>query len=208
MAKAKKPKLKTCKECDKEFTPYLSTQKVCSTSCAILFASKETKKLAEKERKKKESIDRKNLLARKEKLKSQSDWLKEAQAAFNKYIRARDNGKPCISCGCRLIGSDGYLTGSAIDASHYRSRGAASHLSFNVYNVHSSCTRCNRHLSGNAVDYRIRLIKRIGIEKVEALESDNKPRTFTIEYLKRVKRIFAKRARWYEKRRKQFMEAA
>ncbi|QXX82929.1 recombination protein NinG [Providencia sp. R33] len=208
MAKAKKPKLKTCKECDKEFTPYLSTQKVCSTSCAILFASKEANKLAEKERKKKESIDRKNLLARKEKLKSQSDWLKEAQAAFNKYIRARDNGKLCISCGCRLIGSDGYLTGSAIDASHYRSRGAASHLSFNVYNVHSSCTRCNRHLSGNAVDYRIRLIKRIGIEKVEALESDNKPRTFTIEYLKRVKRIFAKRARWYEKRRKQFMEAA
>ncbi|EDN0929345.1 hypothetical protein CW085_23575, partial [Salmonella enterica subsp. enterica serovar Senftenberg] len=94
-----------------------------------------------------------------------------------------------------------FLTGSAIDASHYRSRGAASHLKFNVFNVHSACTRCNRQLSGNAVEYRIRLIRRIGLERVERLESDNAPRRFDIPYLKRIKSIFTRKARALEKRR-------
>ena len=39
----------------------------------------------------------------------------------------------------------------------------------NVFNVHSACTRCNRQLSGNAVEYRIRLVNRIGLERVERL---------------------------------------
>ncbi|CDG21043.1 NinG-like phage protein [Xenorhabdus poinarii G6] len=209
MAKAKTPKPKTCKICSTEFTPYRSNQKVCSVNCSIKFAAIETKRKAEKALRRQRSIERQDLKARKENLKSQSDWEKEAQAAFNKYIRARDHGKECISCGCELVGSNNYLTGSAIDASHYRSRGSASHLRFNVFNVHSSCTRCNRQLSGNVVEYRIRLIKRIGLSKVEALESNNKPRKFNIEYLKRVKKIFTRRARYYEKRRKrEYMEAA
>ena len=74
MAKAKKSKLKTCKVCNKEFTPYLSTQKVCSTSCAIKFASNEIKRTEEKDRKKHLSEERKILRARKEKLKTKSDW--------------------------------------------------------------------------------------------------------------------------------------
>ncbi|MEJ2820693.1 recombination protein NinG, partial [Streptococcus pneumoniae] len=106
----------------------------------------------------------------------------------------RDEGKECVSCGNPLIGKSNYLTGSAIDASHYRSRGAASHLKFNVFNVHSACTRCNRQLSGNAVEYRIRLIDRIGLERVERLEADNAPRRFDVTYLKRVKAIFSSRA--------------
>lgn len=207
MAKAKQPKPKKCKVCDKEFLPYLSTKKVCSIPCAIKFAASEVQRKAEKERRRQDSIERKELRERKDKLKSNSDLAKEAQAAFNRYIRARDRGKPCISCGCNLVDASGYLTGSATDASHYRSRGAAKHLRFNVFNVHSSCTRCNRQLSGNAVEYRIRLKQRIGIERVEAIESDNSPRRFSNEYLRRVKHIFARRARWYERRRK-LMEAA
>ncbi|WP_340618791.1 recombination protein NinG [Xenorhabdus entomophaga] len=202
MAKAKTPKPKICKICQSEFIPYLSTQKVCSVPCAAQFGKIETQRKEEKELHRQRSIARQELKARKEKLKSKADWEKEAQALFNKYIRARDHGKECISCGCELAGASNYLTGSAIDASHYRSRGAASHLRFNVFNVHSSCTRCNRQLSGNAVEYRIRLIKRIGLSRVEALESNNQLRKFDIEYLKRVKKLFARRARYYEKRRK------
>ncbi|CDH33748.1 recombination protein NinG [Xenorhabdus bovienii] len=209
MAKAKTPKPKTCKICLTEFTSYRSTQKVCSVPCSIKFAAIETERKAEKALRRQQSIERQELKARKEKLKSQSDWEKEAQAAFNKYIRARDYRRECVSCGRKLVGSSNYLTGSAIDASHYRSRGAALHLRFNVFNVHSSCTRCNRQLSGNAVEYRIRLIKRIGLGRVEALESNNKTRKFDIDYLKRVKQIFTRRARYYEKRRKrEYMEAA
>ncbi|MDS0114495.1 recombination protein NinG, partial [Enterobacter hormaechei subsp. steigerwaltii] len=124
------------------------------------------------------------------------------------YIRIRDEGKECVSCGNPLIGKSNYLTGSAIDASHYRSRGAASHLKFNVFNVHSACTRCNRQLSGNAVEYRIRLIERIGQERVERLESDNEPRRFDIPYLQRIKSIFTRKARALEKRRARRQEAA
>ncbi|MBD2803041.1 recombination protein NinG [Xenorhabdus sp. M] len=202
MAKAKTPKPKICKICSTEFIPYLSTQKVCSIPCAALHGKQEAQRKEEKELRRQRIIERQELKVRREKLKSKSDWEKEAQAAFNKYIRARDHGKECVSCGCELVGSHNYLTGSAIDASHYRSRGSASQLRFNVFNVHSSCTQCNRQLSGNAVEYRIRLINRIGLDRVEALESNNKLRKFDIDYLKRVKQIFTRRARYYEKRRK------
>lgn len=196
MAKAKKPKLKTCKECDKEFTPYLSTQKVCSTSCAIKFASKEIKRTEEKDRKKCLSEERKVLRARKEKLKTKSDWNKEAQSAVNKYIFWRDYGQPCIACGKPLNYG---VRGGSVDASHLR---------FNLLNIHAGCVHCNRDLSGNLIPYRINLINKIGEELVTRLEHDNSVRKFDIEYLKRMKAIFTRRARWYEKRRKQLMEAA
>ena len=87
-----------------------------------------------------------------------------------------------------------------MDAGHYRSRGSAGHLRYNVFNIHAQCVKCNRFGSGNAVDYRIELIKRIGLDRVERIENDNQYRKFTIDYLKRVKQIFNKRARYYEKR--------
>ena len=51
-------------------------------------------------------------------------------------------------------------------------------------------------------DYRINLIEKIGLEKVEYLENNNDLdlNKNDIEYLKRIKRIFNKRARSYEKR--------
>ncbi|BET95939.1 hypothetical protein TCT1_08600 [Xenorhabdus sp. TCT-1] len=145
-------------------------------------------------------------MARREKLKSKSDWTKEAQAAVNKYIFWRDYGQPCIACGRALNYG---VRGGAVDASHYRSRGSASHLSFNLFNIHAGCVQCNRDLSGNLIPYRINLIEKIGEERVTRLEHDNQPRKFDIDYLKRVKKIFTRRARYYEKRRKrEYMEAA
>lgn len=209
MAKGTKPKPKKCPICSTEYTPRSSLQKVCHNyRCAIAFNKKRDEELAAREQRKQERLQRDDLRQRREKLKGKSEWQREAQSAFNRYIRWRDYNKECASCGGQLIGSSNYLTGSAVDASHYRSRGAASHLKFNVFNVHSACTRCNRQLSGNAVEFRIRLIERIGIELVERLEADNTPRKFDIAYLKRVKAIFTRRARHYEKLRKREMEQA
>lgn len=205
----KKPKPKTCPICSTKYTPRSSLQKVCHNyKCAISFNKLRDAELAVRESRKQERIQRDELKKRREMLKGVPEWQKEAQAAFNRYIRMRDLNKVCVSCGGQLVGSSNYLTGSAVDASHYRSRGAASHLKFNVFNCHSACTRCNRQLSGNAVEYRIRLIDRIGLERVERLESNNTPRKFGIEYLKRVKAIFTRRARHYEKLRKNQMEIA
>jgi len=175
----------------------------CSSNHAIEFAQdkykrdiERKKKKAEQSQVKKEKAVRTDLKGRKEKLKSASDWNKEAQAAVNKYIRFRDHGKSCISCG--HISEQ--KRGGTMEAGHYRSRGSASHLRFNLLNIFLQCSRCNRYLSGNVVEYRKELINRIGVERVELLENDNQPRKFDIEYLKRVKRVFNKRARFYEKR--------
>lgn len=126
-----------------------------------------------------------------EKLKTKSQYVKEAQVAFNAYVRLRDADKPCISCGS----SPAQRYGGSMDAGHYRSRGAAGHLRFHLHNCHAQCKKCNRNLSGNVVEYRINLIKRIGQEKVEALENDCTTRLFTIEYLQRLKRVFQKKVR-------------
>lgn len=210
----KKPRRK-CKVCSAWFIPAYDNIRWCCPEHGAIYAlelrAKEKVKAEAKRIKAKheaEKADRKRQQAKRESFKTKAQWDKEAQSAFNRYIRIRDEGKPCVSCGNPLIGKSNYLTGSAIDASHYRSRGAASHLKFNTFNVHSACTRCNRQLSGNAVEYRIRLIERIGLERVERLESDNEPRRFDIPYLKRVKSIFSRRANALSKRRQKVQESA
>ena len=143
---------------------------------------------------------RKELREVREKYKSKGEYIKEAQAAFNKYIRVRDQGKPCISCGNM---PESYY-GGGTDAGHWRSRGSAPHLRYHTLNCWSQCKRCNRYLSGASTEYRRELINRIGKERVEALEADQTERRFDIEYLKRVKDIFTRRAKIYNKIRKRF----
>lgn len=211
----RKPSRRKCKVCSAWFIPAYDNIRWCCPEHGAMYAielrTKEKVKVEAKRIKAKheaEKKDRQRLQAKRKSFKTKAQWDKEAQSAFNRYIRVRDDGKECASCGCALVGKGNYLTGSAIDASHYRSRGAASHLKFNVFNVHSACTRCNRQLSGNAVEFRIRLIERIGLERVERLESDNEPRRFDIPYLQRIKSIFTRRARQLEKRRAGKQEAA
>lgn len=211
----RKPSRRKCKVCNEWFIPQYDNIRWCSPAHGAIYAielrTKEKVKAEAKRIKDKHQADKEGRARRqkmRESFKTKYQWDKEAQSAFNRYIRIRDDGKECVSCGNPLIGKNNYLTGSAIDASHYRSRGAASHLKFNVFNVHSACTRCNRQLSGNAVEYRIRLIERIGLERVERLESDNEPRRFDIPYLQRIKSIFTRKARQLEKRRARQQEHA
>lgn len=211
----RRPARRKCKVCNEWFHPAYSNVAWCCPAHGAIYALElrakekikaEAKRIKAQKEAEKEGRERRQKM--RESFKTKSQWDKEAQSAFNRYIRIRDEGKVCISCDSPLMGKGNYLTGSAIDASHYRSRGAASHLKFNVFNVHSACTRCNRQLSGNAVEYRIRLIDRIGLERVERLESDNEPRRFDIPYLQRIKSIFTRKARALEKRRARQQEAA
>lgn len=205
MAKGtKSPKL--CPICGTEYTPRSSLQKVCHNyKCAMEFNRQVDARNAEREKRKQERLQREDLKQRREKLKGKSEWNREAQAAVNKFIFWRDYGRPCISCGRRLNYG---VRGGAVDASHYRSRGAAPWLRFNVFNNNASCVHCNRDLSGNPIPYRINLIEKFGLHRVERIEHDNNVRKFDIEYLKRVKSIFTRRARHYEKLRKRQMEYA
>lgn len=126
--------------------------------------------------------ERASTKARKEALKTPRELTKLAQVEFNAYIRLRDAAMPCICCGRTATSVDG-LGAHGWDAGHYRSIGSASHLRFNEDNCHRQLVHCNRYGAGRAVDYRIGLVERIGLERVEALETDNQPRKWTAEEL-------------------------
>jgi hypothetical protein len=190
MLATKQPKAKTCKNpaCKASFVPQRLGQSVCNYACGL--AIKDVNQ--EKARKALADVGRKEVKAQKEKLKSRGEHMRETQIAFNAYIRLRDQlaGHACISSGKPLDWS-----GNAVDAGHYRSVGSAPHLRFDERNCHAQSKQDNRFLSGNAVDYRIGLIVRIGLEAVEALEADQSVRKYTVDDLKAIKAHYRALAR-------------
>lgn len=188
---AKPPRPKKCRVCREMYTPSKALQVVCSPSCALLHA----KQKGEKERKALAKIERKAIREEKERVKPRSEYMKEAQAVINRYVRLRDAHLGCVSCE-RPAAWQGQW-----HASHYRSRGAAPHLRFNLHNIHKSCSICNNHLSGNIMGYRPELVRRIGEERVALLEASQGRAGFTTDYLKRLKRVFAEKTRRLEARR-------
>ena len=188
----RQPKPKKCRvvACGVLFVPARLGQAVCSPVCAILDAPKNF----ERARKSLAQIERWEIKVRKEKLKSRADHLREAQAAVNEFIRLRDAHLPCISCDS-LPSDHDLLTGSRWDAGHYRSVGACPELRFEPLNIHRQCVRCNRNLSGNAVEYRIRLVLRIGAEKVDWLEGPHPARKYTVEEIKAIKADYQAKSR-------------
>ena len=184
MIERKQPKPKKCRvaTCRASFVPARLSQAVCSPACAILDAQKNQ----EKARKAIDQRERREIKVRKEKLKSRAEHLREAQAAVNEYVRLRDAHLPCISCDS-MPSDNNLITGSRWDAGHYRSVGACPELRFEPLNIHRQCVKCNRNLSGNAVEYRIRLVHRIGAETVAWLEGPHEPRKYTVEEIKDIK---------------------
>lgn len=178
-AKPKKCRVATCRA---SFVPSRMGQAVCSPACAMIDAPRHEPKA----RKALADIERKEIKVRKEKLKSRADHLREAQAAVNEYVRLRDAHLPCISCDSTPNDND-LMTGSRWDAGHYRSVGACPELRFEPLNIHRQCVKCNRNLSGNAVEYRIRLVLRIGAEKVAWIEGPHEARKYTVEEIKAIK---------------------
>lgn len=179
-------KPKPCAHCAREFIPARPLQAVCGPLCAARRV-----KAAKKE-------ERAQTRARKAATKRRRDWVAEAQAAVNKYVRLRDmaRGCGCISCGAR----PGQKFGGTMDAGHFRSVGSAPHLRFYLPQIALQCVRCNRHLSGNAVEFRRGLVLRLGVSNVESIEAMQGSMKWPIEYLARLKKIMAKKARRLEKR--------
>jgi len=149
-----------CKFCKQPATQKFGLNYFCDTECAY----KQTKALQIKKIDKDASDRRKRDREKLKSLKTRSEWLKDAQAVFNKYIRLRDKGIPCISCGHPDDGS------RQRHASHYKSVGGNPAIRFNPSNCHASCSICNNYLSGNLVPYRAALIQKIGLAEVEKLE--------------------------------------
>jgi hypothetical protein len=129
----------------------------------------------------------------KEKLKTKSQHLKELQVIFNKYIRLRDAEEPCISCRTKA--------NVKYDAGHYIAVSESPALRFNEDNVHKQCSNyCNVNKSGNYHAYRFWLLEKIGVERVEALESSRHiPLKLSVDEINELKQVYRAKIKSIEK---------
>lgn len=174
-----------CVICAERFKQAQPMQSVCGVPCAIALGRRATAKEAAKQAKAARAVDR----TRKARLKTRSEHIAETQAAFNALVRFRDRNETCISCPT-VLSTLADQPGGGYDCGHYRSRGSAPHLRFDCRNAHGQCKKCNRYRAGNAADYRIGLISRIGLAAVEALEADQTGGDWTIDGLLAMKADF------------------
>ena len=189
----KPAKPKPCRHCRKEFIPKRSTLEVtCSVHCAIAYARKASPKRLEVDRRKARAAEKREAV---EKLRRRRDWVSLAQALVNQWVKLRDANDGCISCHMPANYQGQW------HASHYRSVGAAPQLRFDLANIHKSCAQCNSFKSGNVVEYRLRLIQKIGLAEVERLENDNAIRRFDIDELKSVIALYRGKLRELTKAR-------
>lgn len=172
------PKLKShkCKVCHEKFVKARSIQPTCEKfECRVAYAEKVAAKAAAKrvsEEKKAAALAKKAVAQELEKHKPLSHWLKIAERWCNAYIRERDPDV-CISCGV--------THSSAWQAGHYIAVGANSTLRFDEDNIHKQCIQCNMFKGSNATQYRIGLVAKIGVERVDRLESWHAPVKMTKE---------------------------
>lgn len=188
--KTAKGRVRRCAVCRTEFSPRSMTHKACSQPCAEVLALR----ISQAQARKAEQADRAETKRRLDAFKSIPKLKEEAQKVFNQYVRARDllAGHGCICCGKFATAAALAKPGGAYDACHYRSRGSADHLRFDERNVHLGLKDCN---TWGHVDYRGGLIQRIGIEAVEALESEQTVIKWTREMLREIKDKYRRKLR-------------
>ena len=161
--------MKKCRNCQERFNPIRSTlEKYCQKDECIRAMVCETKEKLWKQNKKK----------MKEDIMTIQDYMKIAQQTFNKYIRLRDQGKNCISCG-KIPKKE--------NAGHFYSAGTHTAVRFDERNVHLQCEHCNSYLSGNLLMYRDNLLIKLGYEEFERLTVEAMlTRKYTREELKEI----------------------
>ena len=183
--------------CRKKFKPVRPFQKGCCMDCdyeiamaAVMKKREQAAAKAKRDAVEKAKQKRRDLRERKAQLKSRNDWVKEAQAEFNKFIRLRDASEPCISCG---EVNPPMLHGGQWDCGHYLSVGSHPELRFEELNAYKQCKSCNggagRYAGKNRTvsqKYRENLIQKIGLTKVEWLEGPHNAKHYTIDDLKEI----------------------
>ncbi len=98
--------------------------------------------------------------------------LQQAEKVFNAWIRKRDTLPDrtfiCISCGK-------YKSNKEMDCGHFYPKTFAM-TRFNEDNNHGECVQCNRMDSNHLIGYKLRLLEKIGLERMKKLkELHNKP---------------------------------
>lgn len=206
----RKLKTKSCRHCKTEYCPVTSTQVVCSPNCAVEYTRARVERKRQADQRRHLRSVKQNQRKRKESLKTRGDYLKLAQAAFNRYIRLRDRGKPCISClrsELEVEGSESWKVGGAWDCGHFLGVGAHPELRFEELNAHRQCKSCNsgshhhvRKKRTVAQDYRDNLVERIGITPVTWLEGPHPAAKWSIDEIKQIRDTYRRKARELEEK--------
>jgi len=176
-------KQRACKVCREKFEPVRPMQTTCSIPCALAWGVK----AAEKKAKREALAEKKSDALRKKALKTRSDWMRDAQASVNGWVRWRDRDQPCISCGT--------FNAIAWHAGHYYSTAARPDLRLDPANIHRQCAQCNLFLSGNLIEYRKNLPARIGQAELDRLDGPPTAVRATVEVLKAVTAEFKAKLR-------------
>lgn len=162
-----------CVICRSQFISGNSLHKVCSLDCAVKLAT-------EKEELKKKQ-ERKQWLLRKEMMKIEvksKDYKSELQISVNKLARMIDArfDLKCIDCGKDF--------GNQCDGGHFASVGSNPTLRFNLHNIHSQKSDCNRNGlgGGKRLEYRRGLEQRYGLDYADYVEY-NLPLTYKTIHL-------------------------
>lgn len=163
----------------------MTTQTACSPVCAMAQGKKKVVK-DKKAEQVKERKERRDKIAAVQPL---SHYHKKAQAAFNAFVRERDKGLPCISCGKPDNGQH------QRHASHYKSVGACRELRYDESNAHASCSVCNNYLSGNIEGYTPRLIEKIGQQEYDRVNGPQEVKKWTRESLEELAAYYRKKTR-------------
>ena len=169
-----------CRNCKEKFEPVRFNQKYCFNKMCVDAWVQEAKVKDWKKTKAKMKAE----------LMTLQDYIKLAQITFNKYIRLRDKGNVCISC---------QKPPKKENAGHFYNANNHYNVRFDENNVHLQCEHCNTFLSGNLINYRENLLKKIGAEEFNVLEGKSKvTRKFTKEELKEIIETYKKKIKEYE----------
>ena len=183
-----------CRHC-KVRMPEDKARHVLHDECLQPWLSKQLAKQAAAREKK----DRAEFRERKAKLKRIPDLIKEAQMAFNAFIRERDKDKGCFVCSRPFVAG---VPGRVQHAGHVRSRGAAGHLRFDEDNCMGECEGCNGPHGAKPHQIKAGAIARIGAERFEELEASNEPHKWERDELIAIKALYlAKTKQLKEKNR-------
>lgn len=182
--------MKRCKLCKNQFKPRFSPlERVCwDLECKSLEAVAKLQQIKDMEAKN----QRNRLKLMKSELMTAQQWIAKSQIVFNKFIRLRDERSGCVSCGASLLGKK-------FDAGHFYNANNHWGLRFDESNVHGQCVKCNRDLHGNLLEYRQKIIRRIGHDELLRLESEcNQTRKFMRGELIEIYNKYKEKCRLYQ----------